>query len=60
MTVDTHNAKTGGAMSCFGWKAWMAGAIVFTLSGCTDLVGVLYCENSQVNFPDYHCFQPYR
>lgn len=40
-------------------KCRLRGAIVFALSGCTNLVGVLYCDNSQVNFPDYHCFQPY-
>lgn len=42
-----------------GWKVSVAGAIMFALSRCTNLVGVLYCDNSQVNFPDYHCFQPY-
>ncbi len=44
----------------FGWKVLVAGAIMFTLSGCTNLAGVLYCDNSQFNFPDYHCFEPYR
>ncbi|VWB94582.1 putative lipoprotein [Burkholderia seminalis] len=44
----------------FGWKASVAGAIVFTLSGCTNLAGVLYCDNSQFNFPDYRCFESYR
>lgn len=47
-------------MLYFGRKVWVAAAIISTLNGCTDLAGVLYCENSQFNFPDYHCFQPYR
>jgi hypothetical protein len=42
----------------FGWKVSVAGAMRVAWSGCTDLAGVLYCNNSQFNFPDYHCFQP--
>lgn len=55
----TSIKRNRGAMLHFGWKVSVAGAIMFALSGCTNLVGVLYCDNSQVNFPDYHCFQPY-
>jgi len=42
-----------------GWKVSVAGAIMFALSGCAGLAGVLYCNDSQFNFPDYRCFQPY-
>lgn len=47
-------------MGYCGWKMSVAGAIVFALSGCANLAGVLYCGNSQFNFPDYHCFESYR
>lgn len=43
----------------FGWKVSVAGAIMCALNGCTNLVGLLYCDGSQFNFPDYRCFQPY-
>ncbi len=47
-------------MGYFGWKVSVAGAIMFTLSGCINLAGVLNCEHSQFNFPDYQCFESYR
>ncbi|VWB44481.1 putative lipoprotein [Burkholderia lata] len=59
MSINVEKRENGCAMLHLGWKVSVAGAIMFALSGCTDLAGVLYCNNSQVNFPDYHCFQPY-
>lgn len=32
-------------MVYFGWKVLVVGVIMFVLSGCMDLVGVLYCDN---------------
>lgn len=47
-------------MGYFAWKTSVAGAIMFTLSGCTNLAGLLYCDSAQFNFPDYRCFESYR